>query len=29
MKSAAKNQAGVNLKINIKLFNGSNLPHKL
>ena len=29
MKSAAKNQTGVTLKMNIKIFAGNNLPHDL
>ena len=29
LKSAAKNQTGVTLRINIKLFNGNDLPHEL
>ena len=29
MKSATKNQTGVTLRMNIKMFNGNNLPHKL
>ena len=28
LKSAAKNQAGVTFKINIKMFKGNNLPHE-
>ena len=27
--SAAKNQTGVTLRMNIKMFHGDNLPHKL
>ena len=29
LKSAAKNQTGVILRMNIKMFNGNNLPHEL
>ena len=29
LKSAAKNQTGVALRMNIKIFNGNNLPHEL
>ena len=29
VKSAAKNQTGVALRMNIKIFNGNNLPHEL
>ena len=29
LRSAAKNQTGVTLKMNIKMFNGYNLPHEL
>ena len=29
MKTAAKNQTGVTLRMNIKMFNGNNLPHEL
>ena len=29
LKSAAKNQTGVTLRMNIKMFNGNNLPHEL
>ena len=29
LKSAAKNQIGVTLRTNIKMFNGNNLPHEL
>ena len=29
LKSAAKNQTGVTLIINIKMFNGNDLPHEL
>ena len=29
LKTAAKNQTGVTLRMNIKVFNGNNLPHKL
>ena len=29
LKSAAKNQTGVALRRNIKMFNGNNLPHEL
>ena len=29
LQSAAKNQAGVTLRSNIKMFNGNNLPHEL
>ena len=29
LKSSAKNQTGVILRMNIKVFNGNNLPHKL
>ena len=29
LRSAAKNQTGVTLKMNIKMFNGNNLPHEL
>ena len=29
LKSAAKNQAGVAVKMIIKIFNGNNLPHEL
>ena len=29
MKSAAKNQTGVTLRMNIKIFNGNNLYHEL
>ena len=29
LKSAAKKQTGVTLRINIKIFNGNNLPHEL
>ena len=28
LKTAAKNQTGVTLRINIKMFNGNNLPHE-
>ena len=27
LKSAAKNQTGVTLRMNIKMINGNNLPH--
>ena len=29
LKSAAKNQTGVTLRMNIKMFNGNKLPHEL
>ena len=29
LKSAAKNQTGVVLRMNIKIFNGNNIPHEL
>ena len=29
LKSAVKNQTGVTLRINIKMFDGKNLPHEL
>ena len=29
LKSAAKNQIGVTLRVNIKMFNGKNLAHEL
>ena len=29
LKSAVKNQTGVNLRMNVKLFNEINLPHEL
>ena len=29
LKSAAKNQTGVTLRMNIKIFNGNKLPHEL
>ena len=29
LKSAVKNQTGITLKMNIKMFNGNNLPHEL
>ena len=29
MKSAAKNRQGLTLRMNIKMFNGNNLPHEL
>ena len=29
LKSAVKNQTGVTLRINIKLFDGNKLPHEL
>ena len=29
IKSAVKNQTGVTLRMNIKMFNGNNLPHEL
>ena len=29
LKSAVKNQTGVTLKMNIKMFNENNLPHEL
>ena len=29
LKSAAKNQTRVTLRMNIKMFNGNNLPHEL
>ena len=29
LRSAVKNQTGVTLKMNIKMFNGNNLPHEL
>ena len=29
LKAAAKNQTGVTLRINIKMFNGNNLLHEL
>ena len=29
MKTAAKNKTGVTLRMNIKMFNGNNLPHEL
>ena len=28
LKTAVKNQTGVTLRMNIKMFNGNNLPHK-
>ena len=29
VKNAVKNKTGATLKINLKIFNGNNLPHKL
>ena len=29
LKTTAKNQTGVNLRTDIKMFNGNNLPHEL
>ena len=29
LKSAVKNQTGVTLRMNIKMFNANNLPHEL
>ena len=29
LKSAAKNQTGVALRMHLKMFNGNNLPHEL
>ena len=29
LKSAVKNQTGVTLRMNMKMFNGNNLPHEL
>ena len=29
LKTAVKNQTGATLRVNIKMFNGNNLPHKL
>ena len=29
LKSAVKNQTGIALRMNIKMFNGNNLPHEL
>ena len=29
LKTAVENQTGVNLRINIKIVNGKNLPHEL
>ena len=29
LKTAAKNQTGVTLRMNIKMINGNNLPHEL
>ena len=29
LKSAVKNQTGVTLRMNVKIFNGNNLPHEL
>ena len=29
LTSAVKNQTGVTLRMNIKMFNGNNLPHEL
>ena len=29
LKSSAKNQTGVTLRMNIKMFNGKNLPYEL
>ena len=29
LKTAVKNQTGITLRMNIKMFNGNNLPHKL
>ena len=29
LKSAAENKTGVTLRMNIKIFNGNNLPHEL
>ena len=29
LKTAAKNQTGVTLRMNIKMLNGNNLPHEL
>ena len=29
LKTAVKNQIGITLRMNIKMFNGNNLPHKL
>ena len=29
LKSAAKNQTGVTLRMNIRIFNGNDLPHEL
>ena len=28
LKTAVKNQTGVTLRMNIKMFNGNNLPHE-
>ena len=28
LKSASKHQAGITLRMNIKIFNGNNLPHE-
>ena len=29
LKTTAKNQTGVNLRMDMKMFNGNNLPHEL
>ena len=29
LKTAAKNKTGTTLRINLKIFDGNNLPHKL
>ena len=29
LKTAVKDQTGVNLRMNIRMFNGNNLPHEL
>ena len=29
LKNAVKNQTGTTLRINLKMFNGNNLPHEL
>ena len=29
LKNAVKNKAGTTLRINLKMFNGNNLPHEL
>ena len=29
LKTAVKNQTGITLRMNMKMFNGNNLPHEL